>query len=321
MRILITGSLGYVAPSLMRELRRREPAAELVGLDAGWFAAGLVGDGPAPETMLDRQRLIDVRDLTEQDLEGVTHVIHLAAISNDPMGDRFADLTDEINHRQSVRLTMMAKAAGARGLVFASSASVYGTGADAPRLESSEVAPLTAYARSKLATEQSILPMASETFSVTSLRFSTACGWSPRIRLDLVLNDFVASAVTTGRIEVLSDGTPWRPLIHVRDMARALVWGVSDERSAAPPAVVANVGRPDWNFRIGDLAHAVADELGGVEVSINKEAPADRRSYRLDFSRWRAIAPNHQPSEDLAATIEELARGLESLPGLDHNFL
>src|SRR5690349_22368665 len=111
----------------------------------------------------------------------------------------------------------MAKAAGARGFVFASSASVYGTGSDTPRDESSEVAPLTAYARSKVATERSILPLASEAFNVTSLRFSTACGWSPRMRLDLVLNDFVASAVTTGRIEVLSDGTPWRPLIHVRD--------------------------------------------------------------------------------------------------------
>jgi nucleoside-diphosphate-sugar epimerase len=319
-RIAITGSLGYVAPSLIQLLRKEDPEADLVGIDVGWFAAGVVGGGPAPETALDVQLYTDIRDLQVSALQGVDHVVHLAALSNDPLGDRFAKVTEEINYAQSVRLCHLARDAGARSFTFASSGSVYGAGGDTPRDEASPLAPLTAYARSKIATEQAVTPLATDQFAVTCLRFATACGWSPRIRLDLVLNDFVASALTRGRIDVLSDGTPWRPLIHVADMARALAWAISSQRlSEAPPGVVTNVGCDEWNFQISDLAQAVADVITGVDVSINADAPADRRSYRVDFQRWRGLAPDHQPLVTLSGAVEELAMQLGPIltPGED----
>jgi nucleoside-diphosphate-sugar epimerase len=319
-RIVITGSLGYVAPSLISRLRAAQPETELIGIDAGWFAAGVVGPGPAPEVALNAQVFRDIRDLDASTFAEATHVIHLAALSNDPLGDRFARVTEEINFEQSVRLCRMAREAGARSFTFASSGSVYGAGGDTPRDEDSPLAPLTAYARSKIATERAITPLATDDFAVTCLRFATACGWSPRVRLDLVLNDFVASALTVGRIDVLSDGTPWRPLIHVADMARALEWAISPTRlQDAAPAVVTNVGSDAWNFQIADLAHAVREVITDVTVNINTEAPADKRSYRVDFRRWRQLAPDHQPSVSLSAAVEELALHLRPLlaPGED----
>ena len=320
MRLLITGSLGYVAPSLIRRLRTCYPDAEIVGIDVGWFAAGIVGAGPAPETELDCQHFVDIREMDDSLLLGATHVIHLAALSNDPLGDRFADVTEEINYAQSVRICRLARDAGAQSFTFASSGSVYGAGGDTPRTEESELAPLTAYARSKIATERAIMPLATQDFSVTCLRFATACGWSPRVRLDLVLNDFVASALTTGRIDVLSDGTPWRPLIHVEDMARALEWAIGPaRRDIGQPAIVSNVGSDPWNFQIVDLAHAVREVITGVTVTVNSSAPADRRSYRVDFTRWRELAPDHQPVVTLADAVEELTEQLRPLlrPGDD----
>lgn len=321
MRVLITGSLGYVAPAFIDQLRQSYPDAELVGLDAGWFAPDLTTNGRAPETRLDAQLYCDVRDVTAGFLTGVTHVVHLAALSNDPMGNRFSSLTDEINFRQSTRLCELAREAGAESFTFASSGSVYGAGGDTPRTENSEVAPLTAYAKSKISTEQAVLPLASDAFAVTCLRFATACGWSPRMRLDLVLNDFVASAVTSGRVEVLSDGTPWRPLIHVKDMARALEWSISSQRlQQGPPAVVTNVGSGAWNYQIKDLAHAVREVIPGVRVTLNEEAPADKRSYRVDFSRWKTLAPDHQPQQTLAGTVQELHANLSNVLRPEESF-
>ena len=319
MRIAITGALGYVGPSVIEHLRASHPDAFLLGIDTGYFAAQHEGPAPAPEVYLDAVIYGDVRDLPA-DLVGVTHVVHLAAISNDPMGDRFESLTDEINHRQSVRLAQIARDLGAVGFIFASSGSVYGAGDDAPRSETGRLAPQTAYARSKIAAEEALIPLATDSFSVTCLRFATACGWSPRLRLDLVLNDFVASALTTGTIEVLSDGSPWRPLIHVRDMARAIGWAVSDSRADHHPGVITNVGCESWNFRIRDLAYGVAEVLRGIDVSINPQAAPDRRSYRLDFDRWRTLAPDHQPQQTLRSAIEELRSGLAGVPDLDRNF-
>jgi nucleoside-diphosphate-sugar epimerase len=227
------------------------------------------------------------------------------------MGKKYEAVTHDVNYRFSVALAKDAKAAGVRTFVFASSCSVYGFAEDTPRTERSALDPLTAYAKSKVLMEEALAGLADDSFRVSCLRFATACGMSDRLRLDLVLNDFVASAVFNKRITVLSDGTPWRPLINVKDMARALAWALERDRRAGGDFLVVNAGSDEWNYQVRELADAVARALPGTEVSINQQAQPDKRSYRVDFSLFRALAPTHQPQMNLAQTIDELRRGLE----------
>ncbi len=317
MRIVVTGNMGYVGPVVVHHLRAEFPDAELVGFDLGLFAPALTSAGPLPETVLDAQLFGDVRNLPPNLLRDVDAVVHLAAISNDPMGHRFEAVTSAINHQASVALASAAQKAGVRHFAFASSCSVYGASDGLPRREGDPVAPLTAYAQSKIATEEALLELPPRGMTITCLRFATACGFSPRLRLDLVLNDFVASALATSEIAVLSDGTPWRPLINVTDMARAIEWAIT--RDAGGPIVV-NAGSDDWNYSVRDLAEAVAADMSDVSVSINMAAPPDRRSYKVDFSLYSRLAPNHQPRSTLKATISDLARGLRSLGFADRDF-
>ncbi len=317
MRIILTGNMGYVGPVVARHLRAKFPKAELVGFDLGLFAPALTTRGPLPETVLDAQLFGDVRDLPPDLLRGVDAVVHLAAISNDPMGHRFEAVTSAINYEASVTLAEAAQRAGVRHFAFASSCSVYGASDGSPRREGDPVAPMTAYARSKLATEEALLTLPRGDMTITCLRFATACGFSPRLRLDLVLNDFVASALTTSEVTVLSDGTPWRPLIHIADMARAIEWAIT--RDLGDPLVI-NAGSDGWNYSVRDLADAVAADIPGVSVSINSDAPPDRRSYKVDFSLYASLAPNHQPRFTLNTTVGELAAGLRSLGFADREF-
>jgi len=189
-----------------------------------------------------------------------------------------------------------------------------------PRTENSALNPLTAYARSKVATEVDLKKLAGRDFKVTCLRFATACGFSPRLRLDLVLNDFVASALALKKIDILSDGTPWRPLINTKDMARAMDWAIEREAGDGGEFLIVNIGSDPWNYQVKDLAAAVQREMPGVEVAINRDAPPDRRSYKVDFSLFRKLAPRHQPVFDLAATVRELKEGLEAIGFADPNF-
>ena len=319
MKILITGNTGYIGPSVLLRLRQSYPRATLIGLDKGYFAHCLTNADILPECRADIQYFADVRRFPPDVLQGVDAVVHLAAISNDPMGKTFEDVTYDINFRASVDLARQAKAAGVRSFVFASSCSVYGLADDTPRSETSKVNPLTAYAKSKIRTETELETLADKDFKVTCLRFATACGMSERLRLDLVVNDFVACAVSSKNITILSDGTPWRPLIHIRDMALAFDWAI--DRSVSQGAYVAvNAGSDGWNYQVKDLAEAVAKIVPGVSVSINKDAPQDSRSYRVDFSLYRKLAPNHQPQVDLLTTIRELKAGLESMGFSDPNF-
>ncbi|RME73385.1 MAG: NAD-dependent epimerase/dehydratase family protein, partial [Verrucomicrobia bacterium] len=235
------------------------------------------------------------------------------------MGKAYEAVTEAVNARAAAENARLAKAAGVKHFVFASSCSVYGAAGDQPRTEESELNPLTAYARSKIAAEKALEPLAGPDFTVTCLRFATACGFSPRLRLDLVLNDFVASALATGKIEILSDGTPWRPLIEVRDMARAIHWAGTRDNSAGDFLVV-NAGSNQWNYRVVELAEAVKAQLGDVEVSINKNASPDKRSYRVDFSKFARLAPDFQPQIDLAAAVRELVKGLSAVHFADANF-
>ena len=309
MKILITGNMGYVGPVLVRHLRAVGPEAELIGFDAGYFAHCLTSAATLPETALNAQFFGDVREFPARLLEGVDAVVQLAAISNDPMGKEFEAVTLDVNYRAAVAIARQAKAAGVKAFVYASSCSVYGSAEATPRTEASTLDPLTAYARSKVAAEAELAPLGDAGFKVTCLRFATACGMSDRLRLDLVLNDFVHTAATTGTIQILSDGTPWRPLIHVGDRARAIEWALLRDPAASGPSLTVNAGSRVWNYQVKELAEAVAQALPGIEVSVNPDAAPDKRSYRVDFSLFERLAPEHQPLRTLAAAIENLRAG------------
>lgn len=320
MKVLITGNMGYVGPGVVRQLRGSKPRAIIVGLDMGYFSHCLTNAPWLPECAVDVQHFADVRSLPEVALDGVDAVVYLAAISNDPMGRQYENLTMDVNYHSAVRTAKAAKQAGARSFVLASSCSVYGFAESGPRTERAHVNPLTAYARSKVAAETTLAAEATDDFTVTCLRFATACGMSPRLRLDLVLNDFVASAVATKRITVLSDGSPWRPLIDVRDMARAIDWAIGRDRRAGGKFLTVNAGSDRWNYQVKDLAQAVADVIPGVDLSINRSAEPDRRSYRVDFGLFRELAPLHQPQRELEDTILALREGLEGMNFRDPDF-
>jgi nucleoside-diphosphate-sugar epimerase len=312
-KILITGNMGYIGPVLVKHLRKTVPEAVLIGLDTGYFANCVTGSDILPECRVDLQCFADMRRFPEDILNGVDAVVHLAGISNDPIGNLFEQVTFDINHRASVNLAAKAKARGVGSFVFASSCSVYGAADDAARTEESPLNPLTAYAKSKLLTEGDLHTMADGAFKVTSLRFSTACGMSDRLRLDLVLNDFVAGALASGRITILSDGTPWRPLIDVKDMARAMEWAIGRSPAEGGDFLAVNVGSNGRNYQVKELAEAVASVIEGVDISINKDAQPDKRSYRVSFELFNRLAPDHQPQVDLRRSIQELKEGLESI--------
>jgi nucleoside-diphosphate-sugar epimerase len=320
MNILITGNMGYIGPSVVRQLRTSDPMATLIGFDTGYFANRLTGVDIFPETHIDEQVFGDVRHIPPDLLQGVDAVVYLAAISNDPMGNRYEAVTLDINYRSCMVLARMACEAGVKRFVFASSCSTYGFAEDQAMTEYSPLSPQTAYARSKVYAERDLKDLATEDFVVTCLRFSTACGMSERLRLDLVLNDFVASAVVSRKITILSDGTPWRPLIHIKDMARAVDWALNRSLSSGGSFLVINVGSNDWNYRVKELAEAVAQVIPGTGVFVNPEAQPDKRSYRVNFDLFRNLAPDYQPCYDLTTTIEELRNGLEAMEFREKDF-
>lgn len=319
MKIIIFGNMGYVGPGVVERLRNTYPTATLIGYDAGYFASCLTDVDYLPERKLDHQYFGDVRNVPDSVLQGADVVINLAAISNDPMGTKFEEVTLDVNHKSGINLAKKAKALGVKSFVFASSCSMYGAASDGAKTEDSTLNPLTAYARSKVLTEQDLKPLADKNFTITCLRFATACGMSPRLRLDLVLNDFVACALASKHITILSDGTPWRPLINVKDMAVAIDWAIGRPSSIGDFLAV-NTGTDKWNYQVKELAEAVASVIPGVNVSINTDAPPDKRSYRVNFELYRKLAPQHQPQFDLLTTIKDLKVGLESMNFNDSDF-
>ncbi len=320
MKILITGNMGYVGPVVVNHLRSVFPSATLIGFDTGYFAANLTNTYTLPESKLDMQIFGDVRSMNPEVLQGVDAVVELAAISNDPMGHRFEEVTLDINNKSVIHIAKMAKQAGVKSLIFASSCSIYGAASEAPKTETSELNPLTAYARSKVFTEQELLSLADDTFTVTCLRFATACGMSQRLRLDLVLNDFVANAVACGKINILSDGSPWRPLIHVKDMARSIEWAIQRKSDNGGHFLAVNTGSKNWNYQIRELAETVADVISGVDVMINMDAAPDKRSYRVNFDLFESLAPDHQPQVTLKDAVKELQEHLMQMNFADADF-
>lgn len=320
MRILITGNMGYVGSSLVQILRRENPDVELVGYDAGFFGQALTGTDRLPETHLSLQIFGDVREFPEALLENVDAVVHLAAISNDPMGTEFEDVTGDVNRNASVNIAKMAARSGVRNFVFASSCSMYGAAQGGPRRETDPTNPLTAYARSKIGTEDDLRSADLGSMVFTSLRFATACGMSDRLRLDLVLNDFTACAITSGEITVLSDGTPWRPLIDVEDMAHAIRWAIQRPASNGGKWLAVNAGSNKSNYQVKDLANSVRSQVPGTRVTINTNAQPDRRSYQVDFSLFESLAPDYLPQIDLDTSIKRLIAGMERMRFADYDF-
>jgi len=320
MKIIIAGNLGYVGPSVTNQLRSTFPDADLIGFDIGYFTHCLTNPSFFPEVQLNSQVFGDIRQFPENLLEDVDAVLDLAAISNDPMGNKYEEVTMEVNYKAAVNLARLCKRNGVKRFVYASSCSMYGAASEYPKKEGDELNPLTAYARSKVAAEKELEHLADEDFTITCLRFATACGFSNRLRLDLVLNDFVAGALVNKEIGILSDGSPWRPMINTRDMARAFEWGLLREKEQGGAFIAVNTGSNAWNNQIKPLAEAVASQIPGVRVTVNKDAAPDKRSYRVNFDLYKKMAPDHQPIWDLERTIKELKDNLIQMNFHDPHF-
>lgn len=311
MKLLIIGNLGYIGPIVVKHFRQSYSDISVTGFDIGFFIQNYTFNGITGDTLVDKQYFGDVRTFDEGILDDFDAIIYLAAISNDPMGNAFEKATMEINCDAAITIAQKAKKKGVRKFVFASSCSVYGFADSAARTEQSTVNPLTAYAKSKVEAEKRLSELADDNFQITCLRFATACGYSDRLRLDLVLNDFVASAIATGKISILSDGTPWRPLIHVKDMARAMDWAI--HRSYNEPFLIINTGSNQWNYQVSELAKAVQRLLPHVEININSEAQPDKRSYKVDFGLYEKLATGFQVTINLHDAVNDLKQGLAGI--------
>ena len=300
MRVLVTGHDGYIGSVLAPILR--QAGHEVVGLDTGLFADCVLG--PVPEEV--KTLRVDLRDVEPEHCTGFDAVLHLAALCNDPLGNLNPDLTYDVNHRSTVRLAKAAKAAGVSRFLFASSCSLYGKGEDdTPLDETAGFQPVTPYGESKILSEQGLRELADDDFSPTFLRNATAYGFSPRLRGDLVVNDLAAHALLTGEVRLLSDGSAWRPLVHIRDISAAFLALLESSRDRVH-AKAYNVGKSSENYLIRDVANLVAEVVPDSTVTFAEGAGTDLRNYRVSCDLIAAEIPEFRPQWTVKLGVEEL---------------
>lgn len=299
MRVLITGHNGYIGSVLAPMVKAA--GHDVVGLDTFLFEGGTFGNyGPRIDSMR-----MDLRDIQTSDLQGFDAVMHLAALSNDPVGDLNPQVTYDINHLASVRLAQLAKEAGVERLIFASSCSLYGVAGNTMLDESAAMNPITAYGVSKVLFERDVAKLADNDFSPTFLRNATAYGVSPRLRADVVVNNLVGIAFTTGEVLIQSDGTPWRPLVHIEDIARAFIAVLHAPRSLIHNEAF-NVGRSEENYRVRDLGALVEQVIPGSKVRYAEGGGPDPRCYRVDCGKLAATLPEYRPEWTVKQGMEQL---------------
>lgn len=299
MRVMVTGNLGYIGTVLTPMLVAK--GYEVVGLDIDLYRRCNFGDGLVEVATLNK----DLRDIALEDLRGIDAICHLAALSNDPLGSLNPQLTFEINYKASVRLAELAKRAGVERYIFSSSCSCYGAAGDDMLTEEAPFNPVTPYSESKVLTERDVSALADDNFSPTFLRNATAYGVSPRLRFGLVLNNLSGWAFTTGRIMMKSDGSPWRPIVHVEDISKAFVAVLEAPRELVHNKAF-NVGVTEDNIQIRDIAKVVGETIPDCQIEFAQGASPDKRCYKVDCSRLPQILPNFQPQWNVRRGAKEL---------------